>query len=131
MTLHLPLKERWFRMIQSGEKKEEYREITPYWMKRLMNCYSSDRKECVAGGCARIIDGKPSCNGEPWRCFTKQHCYPLLCYNAEVEFTLGYPKSDDADRHTVKRIKEIAIGTGRPEWGAEPGKEYFVIKLED
>lgn len=33
--LHLTLKKKWFDMIASGEKKEEYREIKPYWQKRL------------------------------------------------------------------------------------------------
>ncbi len=34
--LHLTLKRKWFDMILSGEKKEEYREIKPYWRKRLL-----------------------------------------------------------------------------------------------
>lgn len=34
-TLTLTLKRKWFIMILSGEKKEEYREIKPYWIKRL------------------------------------------------------------------------------------------------
>lgn len=34
--LHLTLKKKWFEMILSGEKKEEYREIKPYWTKRLI-----------------------------------------------------------------------------------------------
>lgn len=33
--LHLKLKKKWFDMIVSGVKKEEYREIKPYWDKRL------------------------------------------------------------------------------------------------
>lgn len=33
--LTLPIKKKWFRMIQSGEKKEEYRDITPYYEKRF------------------------------------------------------------------------------------------------
>ena len=36
-TLHLNLHKKWFDMILSGEKKEEYREITEYWKKRLTN----------------------------------------------------------------------------------------------
>ena len=35
--LDLPLKKEWYNMIESGEKKEEYREIKPYWTKRLKN----------------------------------------------------------------------------------------------
>lgn len=34
--LHLTLNKKWFDMILSGDKKEEYREIKPYWQKRLM-----------------------------------------------------------------------------------------------
>lgn len=34
-VLHLTLKKKWFDMIASGEKLEEYREIKPYWEKRL------------------------------------------------------------------------------------------------
>lgn len=34
-TLHLILKEKWFDMILSGEKKEEYREFKEYWFKRF------------------------------------------------------------------------------------------------
>lgn len=34
-VLHLTLKKKWFDMIASGEKKEEYREIKPYWQKRF------------------------------------------------------------------------------------------------
>ena len=33
--LTLPIKKKWFDMIKSGEKKEEYREIKPYYQIRL------------------------------------------------------------------------------------------------
>ena len=35
-TLHLPLKAKWYEMIESGVKTEEYREIKPYWCKRIV-----------------------------------------------------------------------------------------------
>ena len=35
--LYLPLKKEWYEMIERGEKTEEYREIKPYWNKRLIN----------------------------------------------------------------------------------------------
>ena len=37
MTLHLPMKKKWYGMIERGEKPEEYREIKPYWVDRLSN----------------------------------------------------------------------------------------------
>ncbi len=33
--LHLNLKKKYFEQIKSGEKEYEFREITPYWRKRL------------------------------------------------------------------------------------------------
>ena len=35
--LHLTLKKQWFDLIASGIKKEEYRELRPYWHTRLKN----------------------------------------------------------------------------------------------
>ena len=34
--LTLTLKRKWFDMIKQGIKKEEYREIKPYWIKRFI-----------------------------------------------------------------------------------------------
>ena len=44
--LDLPLKAIWYDMIESGEKKEEYREHNSYWAKRFYVCYEKLRKEC-------------------------------------------------------------------------------------
>lgn len=37
--LYLTLKKKWFDLIASGKKKIEYREIKPYWDKRLNKKY--------------------------------------------------------------------------------------------
>lgn len=34
-TLKLVLKKKWYDMIASGEKTEEYRDVTDYWIKRI------------------------------------------------------------------------------------------------
>ena len=34
-ALKLVLKKKWYDLIESGEKKEEYRKITPYWDRRI------------------------------------------------------------------------------------------------
>ena len=43
-TLHLVLKRKWWNMIASGEKREEYRTQSDYWVKRLVEgqYYGSD-----------------------------------------------------------------------------------------
>lgn len=38
-TLHLTLHRRWFIDILEGTKTEEYREIKPFWAKRLLKHY--------------------------------------------------------------------------------------------
>lgn len=44
-VLHLTIKKKWFDMIASGKKKEEYRECKPYWYKRLHGeWYGNDYK---------------------------------------------------------------------------------------
>lgn len=35
-TIDLVLKAEWYGMIASGEKREEYREIKPYWCRKIM-----------------------------------------------------------------------------------------------
>ena len=34
--LYLPVKKQWFTMEDAGVKTEEYRRITPFWVKRLL-----------------------------------------------------------------------------------------------
>ncbi len=58
-TLHLNLHRKWFDMILSGEKKEEYRNVTDYWVNRITktrlpfttitfsNGYAKDRPQLV------------------------------------------------------------------------------------
>ena len=97
--LYLPLKKRWFDMIASGIKKEEYREITKYWTTRLVETEGN------------LIDD-----------FTfKEFDY--------VEFTLGYPSADNYDARIRFKLNSIRKDIGRPEWGADPGKEYYVISI--
>jgi hypothetical protein len=49
----------------------------------------------------------------------------------KVVFTLGYPKKGKTERRLEFNNPKIRIGEGKPEWGAEPGKKYFVITWED
>ncbi len=44
--LIFPIKNPWFGMIERGEKKEEYREDTPYYQARLER-YRGQEIECV------------------------------------------------------------------------------------
>ena len=43
-VLYLTLKKRWFDEIFAGRKKIEYREVKPYWTKRLFDGDGVERK---------------------------------------------------------------------------------------
>jgi hypothetical protein len=103
-TLDLVLKKKWYDMIESGEKTEEYREIKPYWVKRLTSLRYGRLLFSHRNGYQPI----------PFKDFT------------HVTFHLGYSK----DRPSMTfAIKEIVCGEGNEKWGAEKDKLYFVIKL--
>lgn len=96
--LILPIKKKWFDMILSGEKKEEYREVKPYYKSRI-------KKEFF--------------------------CYPYtgIPYGEDyqnVEFRNGYGKNVPA----FIALCKLEIGTGKPEWGAELGTEYYVFVID-
>lgn len=107
--LHLHLKAQWYDMIERGEKREEYREITSYWVNRLrdkaMTCIDKKicRSECDLQ-CWKI----DRCGFEPFD---------------TVKFSYGYTK-----RNMLWECNGISIGRGREEWGA-PNHETFIIKL--
>ena len=108
--LHLVLKSKWYSMIENGGKTEEYREIKPYWIKRLCDEFYTDER-CT------------TCTGEHClNCLHKFNRYECKHYDA-VCFSYGYTR-----RHMIFEINSITIGKGKSEWGA-PDKEVFIIQL--
>lgn len=118
-NLQMSLKTKWFEMTKSGEKPEDYREINSYWVTRLFNKNYKDFFNCNAADMAEILKFSVSPNGYIRR-YSKQ-------FNQNT-MTLGYPSKDDKERIIQFEHAGIEIREGRPEWGAEPGKIYFVIK---
>jgi hypothetical protein len=115
-TLRLSLETLWFEMTKAGIKREDYREITPYWCSRLLK-FKGEKK-------TRLW----------WEREMKNFNFAYLhSFFTKVEFdynvmTLGYPSNSDTSRILTLEHKGIEIRTGNPEWGAEPDKLYFVIK---
>lgn len=117
-TLHLTLKKRWFDMISSGEKKEEYREIKPYWIKRFLPNY----KKAFFVSTGEYYE--TSYNLKSGIIYTLER-YNLKKYDF-VEFRNGYSKNSPT---ITLEFKGFEIREGNPYWGAIPGEKYFVIKL--
>lgn len=123
-TLTLPLKKKWFDMIKAGVKKEEYREMSLYWKSRFIPDYNDyDLEHLIAHN---------SLHNDCYKRVTEEleHQHFLKHFDRLV-FTLGYPKAGDTERRLTFKNPKIRIGTGKPEWGAEPGKVYFVITWDN
>lgn len=97
-TLRLTVKKYWFDMIKSGVKKEEYREIKPYWHKRLVQEMQEFRRE----------------ETESFSEYDLMVYYmPVFKKYSEAEFKNGYSK--DAPMVRVK-VNNIRIGKPKVEW---------------
>ena len=114
-TLHLTLKKQWWNMIESGEKTEEYREIKPYWIKRLcrMASHPMNPKDhnCIYSGCIfnKICkeDESSVIQRHDYVCFHYGRTARIMCF--ELNF--------------------IYIGTGDPKWGAPENEKVFCLVL--
>ena len=105
--LILPIKKQWFDMILSGEKTEEYRDIKPYYEKLFMK--------------ATMLDTYKNDNGFD---FNKQ------IKKCPSSMTIALRNGYRSDSPLIMCGCKVTIGTGNPKWGAEPGKEYYVLKIQ-
>lgn len=80
--LDLPLKAKWYEMIESGNKKEEYREIKKYWIGRLAKCGGHNSYEKTGFYCKKAI-----C----FSCITRGNGFHPKEYT-HVRFRFGYTK---------------------------------------
>lgn len=110
-VLHLTLKKKWFDMIARGEKNEEYRELKDYWATRLVD----------------EIDFNPR-EDESWVSRNHEFRIGMITPKAFDIVSLKNGYSINAPKMKFK-IDDILVWAGKYEWGAEPGKKYFVIKL--
>ena len=120
-AIRLVLTHKWYDMIASGEKQEEYRDFTPYWCKRFFS-YRRDDGVCVP------LDIKAK----------DLHDYQTQIYQLAVAgklavtpqvviFQRAYAKNPPLMR---RKITEVNLGPcGKEEWGAIPGKWYIITKL--
>ena len=121
--LDLPLKAKWYNMIESGIKTEEYREIKPYWIKKLLETINVEFTHYIPVDteCADFYTEnkdllKEDLNGGGFQFKDFTH----------VRFRYGYTK-----RTMLYKIDEITIGRGNPNWGAPTDKDVFIIKFHE
>ena len=106
--LDLPLKAKWNDMQESGEKPEEYREVTPYWCNRLLYV-------CPLG--------------------TDTYWKPVLDRTFEVIKENGerMPHAFNLNhlliwQYGVRDYTHVRFRYGYPAWGAPTDRVVFIIK---
>ena len=102
-------------MILSGEKTEEYREIKKYNVSLLFDWRDSNYslKEFTN----KLIEGGDNI-----------HLWVYLKWYSYDTITFPHAYKTDRDIFEIK-WNDIFIGTGKKEWGAEDGVNYFVFSL--
>lgn len=111
--LILPIKKKWFDMILSGEKKEEYREIKPYYTTRFCKYFPF-----------KINSGFWNCDQSIIETYIVKNPNKL-CF--DVIFRNGYSANSPSFMAKVS----LSIGAGSEEWGAEKDKEYFILTVQE
>lgn len=103
MFITLILTKKWFDLILSGEKLEEYREIKPYWLRRLVDNWED-------------YDDSHVFEGE----YRKAYGF--------IKFKNGY--GADVPSFFIE-WKGLEVKTPEPGWAPDEflGKKYFALKL--
>ena len=108
----LPIKGKWFCMIQTGEKLEEYREMKQYYAVRL----------------AKILG-----YFEKYPDMSKNECVDMM--NKDLRrsesriITVLFRNGYSTDSPCFERKCSIRIKTGKNEWGAADQVEYYTFSI--
>lgn len=123
-TLHLPLFAKYYIMIEEGVKPEEYRDLTPYWFKRLLEL--NNEEEYLK----KIDENVASfyCRKENYNKLVHMIQSSLFKYKDYdfVDFSYGY-----TTRRMKYKITGMRIGLGKPCWGAPEDRPVFIIGIGD
>lgn len=124
-VLTLSVKKEWFDKILSGEKKEEYREIKPYWVARLYY----DRFGKLSPKMVKELADSVAKYGDTEHFEAKNGIGVSFVPFTHVLFINGY--GDDKPR-VEKEIEWIDIDRPLRGWCPDDflGKEFFVIKFK-
>lgn len=124
-VLTLSVKKEWFDLIKAGEKREEYREIKPYWVAR----FYYDRFGKLSPVLLKELTDYIIKHGDTEHFEAKNGIEVSFVPFTHVLFINGY--GDDKPR-IEKEIESIDIGKPRKGWCPDDflGKEFFVIRFK-
>lgn len=105
------IKRKWLEMIRSGEKKEEYRSISPYYSARIKNLIAPFTWVANTTAWTEAVVRDAGEKGFPFGGIVLRAGYSLLSPAIMIH-------------------GRITVGHGRPEWGAVQGEEYYIFHIE-
>ena len=128
--LQLNLIKQWFDLTLQGVKKEEYRDITPFWAKRLLcmengdslsKGYSKETIECICVSLRRWKDIDYASIEEVLDTF-----HIKFKEYQNTDFRNGYKPLSVVPRFIIEN-KGVTIGMGKEEWGFYNIHPMFII----
>lgn len=123
--LHLSLKVKWFDMIGSGEKRFEYRAITPYFCQKFLLCLGEVKSQSYWH---KILKNFEKDNIEPHDAIKNLIDFEIFSFRPYSKLILSKGYSKDRDQMTFE-YRPPVFSTGRMTWGAKPGVFYFCLLL--
>lgn len=113
-TINLDLKYKWYDMIASGIKKEEYRELKEFWCKRIKGL------GIICPYTLPYYDGKKFCQK-----FAKVCLSGTKITQDSVLFHRGR-----GNEETMRfNLDTLSVKEGNPEWGAPEGVKVICLGL--
>ena len=124
-VLQLSVNKKWFDLISSGKKTEEYREIKPYWVARLFY----DRFGKLSPKMVKELTASIAKYGDTEHFEAKNGIEVSFIPFTHVLFINGY--GNDKPR-VEKEIESITIGKPKKGWCPDEwlDTEFFVIKFK-
>lgn len=112
--LFLSLKSIWYRKIESGEKRNEYREIKPYWMNRFVPIVNGEKKRWTEEECELIARGAIGIPQQWWKpyktvVFSLGYTKTRMAYNI-VSFSIDTSSCNDLGKPAIKIELKSKIG---------------------
>lgn len=124
-NLYLVLIGKWYDMIQSYEKPEEYRDITPYWIQRIFEMINVEYTHYV-----HVDKETADFYSDPKNLQLLKDAIAegvLRPRFDAITFQRAYPKNPP---RMTRPLIAVSVGRGNTQWGAIRNKNYIILKLE-
>ena len=109
--LILPIKKKWLDMILSGEKKEESRELKPFYTSRFIH----------------IVAPFYGPHHMEWERMFKEEC--AADWYSDEPFLVKFRNGYSAHSPAFTAACTLRIGKGNPDWGGDPLTDTYILTI--